>query len=197
MNGTLISQPPGGGGSGSSVKNGGPACTKLIANDKAMAHMTQRSFAGLCVALDGTEYSNRSLTNKNQPTTSGRLFDLLAANLRWLAATMRNSDKQGVSFRHEKSCARTVRLPSCNQFFLFAITDGHLSRTLGTFTKIRGPCFSSSKAFGCAASFIDPTRLSQRGVGGLLRNGDLRAINFYGLADRRGARLPSRNGYLK
>src|SRR5436190_10579388 len=80
MNGTLISQPPGGGGSGSSVKNGGPACTKLIANDKPMAHMTQRSFAGLCVALDGTEYSNRSLINKNQPTTSGRLFDLVAAN---------------------------------------------------------------------------------------------------------------------
>ena len=47
MNGTLISHPPGGGGSGSSVTNGGPARVKSITSKEAMLTAAQQSFINL------------------------------------------------------------------------------------------------------------------------------------------------------
>src|SRR5262249_42546318 len=47
MNGTLISHPPGGGGSGSSVTNGGPARVKSSASNQPTPTITQQSFINL------------------------------------------------------------------------------------------------------------------------------------------------------
>jgi hypothetical protein len=44
MNGTLISHPPDGRGSGSSVTNGGPAWMDLVASKKPMANPADESF---------------------------------------------------------------------------------------------------------------------------------------------------------
>src|SRR6266566_3755701 len=44
MNGTLISYPPGGGGSGSSVTNGGPAWVEAVASKKPIAIPANQSF---------------------------------------------------------------------------------------------------------------------------------------------------------
>src|SRR4030095_14862394 len=89
MNGALSTQPPGGVGSGSSVTKGGPASTKLIVNHHPKPNIMPAIF--------------------NQTTSSDRLPDLVTTNLCRLAATMRNSDKQGVSFRHKKPGARAIR----------------------------------------------------------------------------------------
>src|SRR5215510_14268116 len=47
MNGTLISHLPGGGGSGASVTNGGPARVKSIASKQTMLIAAQQSFINL------------------------------------------------------------------------------------------------------------------------------------------------------
>src|SRR5262245_27415981 len=44
MNGTLISHPPGGGGCGSSVTKGGPACAELITSKQAIPIPADQSF---------------------------------------------------------------------------------------------------------------------------------------------------------
>jgi len=49
MNGTLISHPPAGGGSGSSVTNGGPACAALAStNQHALIAIRILSLAPIC-----------------------------------------------------------------------------------------------------------------------------------------------------
>src|SRR6266705_367920 len=51
---------------------------------------------------------DRTLADKNEPTPSDRLFDLVTANLRCRTAMMWNSDKHIVSFRNEKAGASTI-----------------------------------------------------------------------------------------
>jgi hypothetical protein len=51
MNGTLISHPPGGGGSGSSVTNGGPACEKSVPNNNQIARAPQLTLIDFAKAV--------------------------------------------------------------------------------------------------------------------------------------------------
>src|SRR6202035_4231997 len=98
MNGTLISQPPGGGGSGSSVTNGGPACAESNISSAPTTNVMRWRFNAL--------------------RTSDRLFDLITTNLSSLRTAVRNSDKEGVSFRHEQPAARAVRRTDLSQSFV-------------------------------------------------------------------------------
>src|SRR6185369_16439622 len=98
MNGTLISQPPGGGGSGSSVTNGGPACAESNITSAPMTNVMRWSF--------------------NERRTSDRLFDLITTNLSSLRTAVRNTDKESVSFRHEQSAARAIRRIDFSQSFV-------------------------------------------------------------------------------
>ena len=54
----------------------------------------------------------------NQRTTSERLFDLVAADLRWLTTAVGNSNKESVSLGQEKSGARAVRSRDFCQSFV-------------------------------------------------------------------------------
>src|SRR5712691_7409636 len=52
MNGTLISHPPGGGGSGSSVTNGGPARVEPVATKQPIPIRAGQIFIGRSFPLD-------------------------------------------------------------------------------------------------------------------------------------------------
>src|SRR2546421_35689 len=54
----------------------------------------------------------------NERTTSDRLLDLITTNLSSLRTAVRNSDEEGVSFRHEQSAARAIRRIDFSQSFV-------------------------------------------------------------------------------
>src|SRR5438477_4008778 len=89
MNGRLISQPPDGGGYGSSVTNGGPACAESNSSSTPTTNVMRWRF--------------------NERRSSDRLFDLITTNLGLLRTAVRNSDKESVSFWHEQPTARSIR----------------------------------------------------------------------------------------
>src|SRR5213594_4428340 len=55
---------------------------------------------------------------EERPKKSARLFDLVTANLRCLTAAMGNSDKQIISFRHEKPSASAIRRVNFSEGFI-------------------------------------------------------------------------------